>query len=143
MSYRKVLLNMSVPGGAGWVTASLLFITNNFKAHWFCSIADKMLYQLLNVKSHFYCSFSWNIRQKVPLRWFPLSRKPLHLLHPGNGKAATWSPSAASESCRSAWPLSIVLISPTYTDAMDTEHHIRDAPVIQGRKSITCLSWKC
>lgn len=122
---------------------SVSFIYHNFKAHWFCSIADKMLYQLLNVKSHFYCSFSWNIRQKVPLRWVPFSRKPLHLLHPGNGKAATRSPSAASESCRSAWPLSIVLISPTYTDTVDTEHHIRDAPVIQGSKSITCLSWKC
>lgn len=80
----------------------------------------------------------WNIRQKVPLGWFPLSGKPFHLLHPGNGKAASRSPSAASESCCSAWPLGIVLIPPIHA-----ENHVQDAPVIQGRKFITRLSQKC
>ena len=111
---RSCLICLPLEEQGGW--QCLLFITNKFKAHWFCSVAHKMLYHdigtLLNVKSHFYFSFSWDIRQKVPLRWVPLSRKPLHRLHPGNGKAATWSPSAASESCHSVWPLSVVLILP-------------------------------
>lgn len=136
---RSCLICLSLEEQGGW--QCLLFITNNFKAQWFCSIADKMLYQLLKVKRHFYSPFSWNIRQEVPLRWFPLSRKPLRLLHPGNGKAAARSPSAASESCCSAWPLSVVLISLIYTD---TEHHVHDVPVMQGHlPELEMLRWTC
>lgn len=83
--------------------------------------------RLLNATSHFYSSFSWTIGQEVLFRWFPLFRKPLHLLHPGHGKVAAWSPSAAGESCLSVRPRGIILISPVHADI---EHQVCNALVI-------------
>lgn len=92
-------LNVPVAWRSRRVAASPSFPKNPFKEHGVCTIAGTTLCQLLNLTGRFCSSFSWNVRQKVLLGWFPLLRKPLHLLHLGNGEAATWSPSAAGEPC--------------------------------------------
>lgn len=134
MSLRKVLPNVPV------IWRSRDSDSVSFISHKHVSKRVICHCRFLRATSHFYSSFSWNIRQKVFLRRFPLFRKPLHLLHPGHSKAAAWSPSAAGESCLSVWPCGIIFISPIHADI---EHQVRNAFVVQGRKSIACLSWKC
>lgn len=130
-------LNVPVAWRSRRLTASPSFPKNPFEEHGVCAIAGTRLYQLLNLTGRICSSFSWIIRQEVLLGWLPLLRKPRHLLHLGNGEAAAWSPAAAGEPCPSAatWH------HPHLPIHTGTEHGLHDAPVVvQGRKSITCLS---
>lgn len=83
----------------GRVMASLLFITNNFQAHCFCSIADKMLYQLLNVKSHFLFLFQLEHQAKSPPQVVPSLQEAIP-------PAPSWQrPSCSLEPLSSQWVL--------------------------------------